>query len=165
MRRFEFLRKSFCYDERMPSTLDVRNFTRAHRIPAFSYDRIARTILPDWEISLVFIGERRAQKLNKQLRNKEYIPNVLSYEIGKNSGEILICPHIALRQAGSYGLSYRNYVAFLFIHGLLHLKGLSHGTTMERHERTFLKRFTGVDFTYGDEPQRAHGARKKFVLK
>ncbi len=140
----------------MTSSLDVRNFTRAHRIPAFSYDRIAKTVLPDWEISLVFVGERRAQNLNRQLRKKDYVPNVLSYETtgltgqGERSGEIIICPSVALRQAGSYDLSYRNFVAFLFIHGLLHLKGLRHGTTMERHERTFLKRFTGVDFSYDD---------------
>ncbi len=146
----------------MTSSLDIRNFTRAHRIPAFSYDRIARTILPDWEISLVFVGEQRAQKINKRLRGMDYMPNVLSYEtnahtskLGMQSGEIIICPSVALRQAGSYGLSYKNFIAFLFIHGLLHLKGLPHGTTMERYERTFLKRFTGVDFSYDDKPTRS----------
>ena len=85
-----------------------------------------------------------------QLRNKSYVPNVLSYESGKNSGEIIICLSVAKQQASSYDLSYRNFTAFLFIHGLLHLKGLPHGSTMEQHERTLLKRFTGATIEYED---------------
>ena len=117
------------------SVVDVRNFTR-RSAPGFPYQKIAQTVLPNWEISLVFAGAKRAQNLNIQLRNKSYIPNVLSYESGKNSGEIIICLPIAEKQCCSYGLSYPHFVVFLFIHGLLHLKGLPHGTTMERYEKT-----------------------------
>jgi rRNA maturation RNase YbeY len=130
------------------STVDIRNFTR-RKAPAFPYQDIASAVLPGWDISLVFAGERRAQTLNKVLRKKTYIPNVLSYESGKKSGEIIICLEIAKRQAQSYGVSYKDFVAFLFIHGLLHLKGVPHGTTMEAYESKFLKRFTGARIIYG----------------
>jgi rRNA maturation RNase YbeY len=135
---------------KIESSVDVRNFTR-RPAPVFPYKEIAQAVLPAWNISLVFAGETRARNLNSALRNKSYIPNVLSYESGKSSGEIIICLPVAKRQAHSYGVSYRQFVVFLFIHALLHLKGLPHGTTMERHERTFLKRFTGASVSYGDD--------------
>ena len=142
------------------SSVDIRNFTRRNA-PVFPYQKIAQAVLPCWDISLVFCGEVRAQKLNVALRKKTYIPNVLSYESGTRSGEIIICLPIAKKQAQSYGLSYAHFTVFLFIHGLLHLKGLPHGTTMERYERSFLKRFTGSipdydsdDLEYGSTTNR-----------
>jgi rRNA maturation RNase YbeY len=132
-------------------TVDTRNFTR-RSAPGFPYAKIAQAIAPGWDISLVFAGTARAKQLNQSLRKKSYVPNVLSYESGKKSGEIIICLDVAKKQALSYDLSYKDFVAFLFIHGLLHLLGKAHGTTMERHERTFLRRFTGANFSYGDAP-------------
>ena len=131
------------------TVVDVRNFTR-RSAPGFPYTKIANEILPHWEISLVFAGTTRAQNLNIALRNKSYIPNVLSYESGKQSGEIIICLEVAKKQAQLYGVSYPHFVVFLFIHGLLHLKGLPHGTTMERYECKALKRFTGASISYDD---------------
>ena len=138
------------------STVDLRNFTRRKPVPSFPYTEIAKAILPTWDISLVYAGEDRAQRLNKALRNKSYVPNVLSYASGERSGEIIICLPVAKKQAASYGLSYTHFTAFLFIHGLLHLKGLPHGTTMEQHERSFLKRFTGATISY-DSNELDHG--------
>jgi rRNA maturation RNase YbeY len=131
------------------ATVDIRNFTR-RAAPGFPYKKIAEAVAPGWDISLVFAGTKRAQHLNKVLRKKSYVPNVLSYESGKKSGEIIICLEVAKKQAPSYDLSYKDFVAFLFIHGLLHLIGRAHGTTMERHERLILKRFTGANITYDD---------------
>ena len=124
----------------MNGTLDVRNFTRS-RISSAVFEEARAHVLPDWDISLVFAGEIRAQKLNTALRKKDYIPNVLSYEAGAKSGEIIICPPIAKKQAPRYGLSPTHFMLFLFIHGLLHLKGYPHGATMERLERATLARF------------------------
>jgi rRNA maturation RNase YbeY len=139
------------------TTVDTRNFTR-RSAPGFPYKDIANVLAPGWEISLVYAGTTRAQSLNKVLRKKTYIPNVLSYVTGKKSGEIIICLEVAKKQAPSYDLSYKDFVAFLFIHGLLHLLGKPHGPTMERHERTFLKRFTGAHLSYDDESiPLAHG--------
>jgi probable rRNA maturation factor len=123
------------------TTLDIRNFTRRAPAPGVPFMKLAEALLPGWEISLVFAGEIRAQQLNVALRNKDYIPNVLSYVTGTRSGEIIICPAVAAREHASYGMPYADFMAYLFIHGLLHLKGHPHGATMERHERTYLARF------------------------
>src|SRR5689334_20084568 len=99
------------------STLDIRNMTR--RItPRFSYADAAKAALPGWDLSLAFVGPARAKLLNKVLRKKEYVPNVLSYQSGKKSGEIVICLDVAKRQAPSYDLSYAHYTGYLFIHAL-----------------------------------------------
>ena len=102
---------------------------------------MAKKILPGWEISLVFVGEKRALSLNKKLRGKKYIPNVLSYALGKKSGEIIICPREADRQAAAYSMSKRTFILYLFIHGVLHIKGWAHGAKMERCEQVLLATF------------------------
>lgn len=121
--------------------VSITDFTHS-KTPAHPYERVAHAVLPAWDISLVFCGRQRARSLNKRLRNKTYVPNVLSYAVGKNSGEIIICKDVLQTQSKQYELSVHAFVLFLFIHGLLHLKGHAHGTTMERYERTLLARFT-----------------------
>ena len=125
----------------MPTTLDIRNFTKSP-IPKFPYKDALQATLPGWEMSLAFAGKTRAQSMNIQLRGKDYVPNVLSYESGAKSGEIVICLEEAKKQAPDYDMTYTEFVGFLFIHGCLHLKGELHGATMERTERLLLKRFT-----------------------
>ncbi len=120
--------------------IDIRNLSRRRR-PALPFQKMARAVLPGWEISLVFLLPKQAQQLNKQLRKKTYVPNVLAYETGKKSGEITICLAEAKRQAPEFELSYSAFVGLLFIHALLHLKGRRHGPTMDREERRLLRRF------------------------
>jgi probable rRNA maturation factor len=113
------------------------------------FARIARELLPRWEISLAFVTPKVAKALNKQLRGKSYTPNVLSYVVGKNHGEVIICKAEAKKEAKEFGLSYADFLALLFIHALLHLKGGRHGTTMERREQALLKKFGSVSRLYG----------------
>ncbi len=123
------------------NTLHIRNFTR-QSVPGLLLTRVAHVMLPKWEVSLVFAGEVRAKKLNTLMRGKTYVPNVLSYKVGKEHGEIIICPKVAIREAASFGLSPKLFIVFLFIHGLLHLKGYRHGTTMEKCQWKLLTQFT-----------------------
>lgn len=95
-----------------------------------------------YAVSLVFIGEARAQKLNVAHRNKTYIPNILSFPYDDRTGEIFICPRVAAREAKQHGYkSVTKYITFLFIHGCLHLKGYDHSDTMDALERKWSKRF------------------------
>ncbi|MHB1163189.1 MAG: rRNA maturation RNase YbeY [Minisyncoccota bacterium] len=123
------------------SSIEIKNLTRRPS-PRFAYTTIIASVLPGWEISLVFVGPKKARELNEQLRGKSYTPNVLSYALGERSGEIFICLHEAARQAPSHDMNEREFILYLFIHGLLHLKGWAHGSTMERCERKLLTRFS-----------------------
>lgn len=125
----------------MASSVEITNLTR-RSVPRFAYTTVAAAVLPGWDVSLVFVGPKKAQELNQQLRKKSYTPNVLSYAPGQTSGEIFICLQEAERQAPSHAMEARVFVLYLFIHGLLHLKGWAHGSTMERCEQKLVKRFS-----------------------
>ena len=121
--------------------VEISNLTR-REAPRFAYSDVAKAVIPGWDVSLVFVGPKKAQELNIRLRGKTYTPNVLSYAIGEKSGEIFICLHEAAKQAPLHSMDAPTFVLYLFIHGLLHLKGLPHGTAMEAAEQKYLKRFS-----------------------
>ncbi len=94
-----------------------------------------------YELSLVFIGEKKSSNLNRIYRGKNKTANVLSFPLSKREGEIFICLEKAKREAPNFEESFTNFVGFLFIHGLLHLKGMQHGSRMEKREKILRKRF------------------------
>lgn len=104
------------------------------RIPS-SFKKIQKEILgPTYDLSVVFLAEKEMRRHMKHRYERiagKKTSNVLSFELSKTSGEILICPSAAK----PYTLAY------LFIHGCLHLKGRAHGDTMEREENRILKKF------------------------
>lgn len=120
---------------------NITNTTKT-RIPPVSFLEIKNSILGEkYELSLVFCGNRKSKELNKIYRNKDYTPNVLSFPLDKKSGEIFINPHVAKKEAPKFNKNYTNFVGFLFIHGCLHLKGMEHGSTMDKAEEKFCKEF------------------------
>jgi ssRNA-specific RNase YbeY (16S rRNA maturation enzyme) len=104
------------------------------RIPA-AFKKIQAEILgQSYDLSVVFLVEREmrlAMKYRYEKISGKKTSNVLSFPLSKTSGEILICPEAA----APYSLAY------LFIHGCLHLKGSKHSDTMEREENRILKKF------------------------
>jgi probable rRNA maturation factor len=110
--------------------------------PSFPYEKMKDEILgKKYQLSLSFIGKKRAASINTTTRQKTYSPNVLSFPLDTNVGEIFICPEAAYPEAAKFSLSREGYIAYLFIHGLLHLKGHDHGDTMDKLEQRYLKRF------------------------
>ena len=100
-----------------------------------------RVLGKNYELSLVFVGNSDSQKLNKKYRSKNKPTNVLSFPIEKNVGEIFICIPVAKKEAMNFERSLNNFIALLFIHGLLHLKGMKHGKIMDKAEEKFRKKF------------------------
>lgn len=123
------------------STVTITSTVKTYpkRIP---YDDIKRKILgAKYDLSLAFVGTKRAATLNTAYRQKTYSPNVLSFPLTEDTGEIIICPAVTQHEAKKFNLSPNGYIAFLFIHGCLHLKGHDHGDTMDKLERKYLKAF------------------------
>lgn len=121
-------------------TLSISSTVKEY--PEHPYQAIKDRILGRrYQLSLVFIGTKRAATLNQQYRKKSYSPNVLSFPLDEGTGEIFICPTVAKKQAAEHNLSPAGYVAFLFIHGCLHLKGHEHSDTMDTQERKHLTFF------------------------
>ena len=125
----------------MKRTVAITKTTHG-KLPRLPFEHIKNAVLgTSYELSLVFAGDRRMQRLNRVYRKKTYIPNTLSFSLGKKSGEIFINPNRVHIEAHRYGLSEHGYIAFLFIHGLFHLEGLKHGATMEKREKMLLQQF------------------------
>ncbi|MFT5180114.1 MAG: putative rRNA maturation factor [Candidatus Paceibacteria bacterium] len=123
--------------------LDIKNYTK--KKPGISvsvFTNITDAVLGEkYDASLVFVGDTRSQSLNKKYRNKSYIPNVLSFPLDKENGEIFINLKQAEKESKEHGVPYKKYVGLLFIHGCLHLKGLDHGKKMDGLEDKYLKKF------------------------
>jgi rRNA maturation RNase YbeY len=136
-----FFRCGACYT----TVVCMKNFSISATVrtyPKLPYLKIKETVLgKTYSLSLVFIGEKRAEMLNKKHRGKTYIPNVLSFPLTNTNGEIYITPSCAPHEAAKYDLSPTGYVGYLFIHGLLHLKGHGHGDTMSRAEKRLLSKY------------------------
>lgn len=97
-------------------------------------DKIKAAVLGQkYELSLVFCGNALSKKLNRIYRNKDKPTNVLAFPLSKTSGEIFI-NHESLHAFSELEL---------FVHALLHLKGMRHGAKMESRERQLLKLFNG----------------------
>lgn len=110
--------------------------------PKLPYEVIKNDILgKSYELSLAFVGGTRAQKLNLAHRNKSYVPNVLSFPLDAKTGEVYITPTVAHKEAHKYAMSKDGYIGYLFIHALLHLKGLDHGDTMDKAEKKYCSKY------------------------
>jgi rRNA maturation RNase YbeY len=125
----------------MAASLSITNTTKG-KLPRLPFQVIKNKILgSDYILSLVFIGNTRSRSLNKAYRKKNKPANVLSFPLGKNEGEIFIDLAHARKEAKNFDDTYPHFVGFLFIHGLLHLKGYAHSSKMEHEEKRFRKMF------------------------
>ncbi len=109
----------------------------------FSFiEKLRKEILKEkYSLSVNFISPKEAKVLNEKYRNKDYTPNILSFPLSKNEGEIFICLSVAKKEAKEFSLSYQDFLKLLLVHGTLHLKGLDHGDKMDRQEKEIFKKF------------------------
>jgi len=94
-----------------------------------------------YELSLACVSPAESKRLNRVYRKKNRSTNVLSFSLSKNHGEIIFDLKQAGHDAPSFNVSFRSFIGRLFIHACLHLKGMEHGSTMERTERNYCARF------------------------
>ena len=86
--------------------------------------------------SIVFVDNEKIQYLNKVYRNIDKVTDVISFAFEDNAkvvynnirflGEIYICIPKMISQANEYAHSEVRELAFLTVHGLLHLLGYDH---------------------------------------
>lgn len=94
-----------------------------------------------YELSVVFVASSQMRRLNGKYRRKDESTDILSFPISKYEGEILIAPSVARREARKFGRPFENFILFLLVHGLLHLKGHKHGKKMESVEQVWREKF------------------------
>ncbi|HQL00248.1 MAG TPA: rRNA maturation RNase YbeY [Smithellaceae bacterium] len=93
----------------------------------------------DKEISITFVDNAQIQVINRDYLGKDRPTNVISFSLQEGDfggvnptvlGDIIISAETALADAEKGRLTLDEELAFLIIHGLLHLLGYNHeGTT------------------------------------
>ena len=93
----------------------------------------------EYEISLLITDDETIRKYNKEYRNKDRATDVLSFPMEDDIilGDVAISFETAKRQSEEAEINIDREVAFLFIHGLLHLLGYDHETSQEDEEEMF----------------------------
>lgn len=116
-------------------SLTITNTTKG-KLPRLPFAKMTKAVLgEEYDCSLVIVGPKKSRELNLAYREKDNSTNILSFPLSESEGEIFLDLAKARTEAPLFERSYTNFVGFLFIHGLLHLKGLDHGTKMENAEK------------------------------
>ena len=125
-------------------------------------DRLARAILSDVgeasaELGILFVGDQRMRGLNRRYRGKDRTTDVLAFAMREAFpphalrltpdmlGDVVISVPTAWRQAKEAGRSLNEELAWLLVHGILHLCGYDHERSekearrMHRRERMILR--------------------------
>ncbi len=95
-----------------------------------------------YDLSVSFISPSAQKKINITYRSKDSTTNILSFPLTETSGEITFDLAKVKKDSPDFDMSYSQFLKFLFIHGLLHLKGFEHSSTMEKEEKKFMKKFS-----------------------
>jgi len=139
-------------------TITVQRASRAVHIPPdgrlrrWAQAALARAA----EVTIRYVAEREARRLNREYRGRDYPTNVLTfvYEARPLAGDVVICAPVVAREARAQGKEVAAHHAHLLVHGLLHLQGYDHehsqaqARRMESRERAILGRL-GFPDPYG----------------
>lgn len=98
--------------------------------------RVFEGLDQDKEFSIIFVDDTKIQEINRDYRKIDRVTDVISFALCDDPsyvptdelGDIFIDVEQALRQASLYGHTPEREVAFLAVHGYLHLCGYDHMT-------------------------------------
>lgn len=101
----------------------------------------------DLGLEVTFVRDREIQKINKELRGKDRPTDVVSMSYIEDraympavkgevypAGEIFLSVDTIARQAKEQGLLYEQEMAYMLVHGLLHVLAYDHETDREERE-------------------------------
>jgi probable rRNA maturation factor len=117
--------------------------TTKSKLPRLPFVSIKEAVLgPRYELGLRFLPKTKQQELNRIYRGFDKTTNVLSFPVSKISGDITFDLQKVKKDAPLFDMTYPQFLKYLFIHGLLHLKGFEHSSTMEKEEKKFMRMFS-----------------------
>ena len=94
---------------------------------------LARWIRPalerDAEITLRFVGAAEGRRLNRDYRGRDYATDVLTFDYADAPAihaDIVLCVPVIRREAREQNKKYRDHLAHLVVHGVLHAHGYDH---------------------------------------
>lgn len=121
----------------MDSNFKINNKTK-ETLPVFDFESVKNEILgKEYILTLHIVPSEEIKDLNKRYRNIDEATDILSFPLNKKEGEIFINLEESKKEAPKFGRELDNFIVFLFIHGLVHLKGFDHGSKMESEEQKY----------------------------
>ncbi len=91
----------------------------------------------DAELSALVVGLVPGKKLNCQYRKKNYATDVLSFEGDFHWGDLILCDEVIARHALERGIPFREELAYVVLHGILHLAGFDHEISQKEEKIMF----------------------------
>ena len=95
-------------------------------------------------ISVTFLGRESMRRLNAAHKGEDRATDVLSFPLtgpdGQVVGDVYICPWVARREAEAHGISLREELVRLVVHGTLHALGHDHPEGTERTRSAMWRR-------------------------
>ncbi len=79
-------------------------------------------------LSIAFVGQGRMREINKKYRGKNRATDVFSFP-NDGLGEIVICLREVRKNSKRFALPFKQELAQVLIHGILHLLGYDHEKT------------------------------------
>ena len=115
----------------MALTLSIQGQSQFDGLPARNtcIRWIQAALERDAELTLRFVGTAEGRKLNREFRGKDYATNVLTFDYRHApvvAADIVLCVPIIKREAREQGKPFRDHLAHLVVHGVLHAQGLVH---------------------------------------
>lgn len=111
-------------------------------LPEVPYLQMKEKILgKKYELTVIFCTPKESQERNATYRDKDYATNILSFPLAPNEGEVYISLSTVRKDAKKFNMSYLQFLHLLLAHGMLHLKGYDHGSTMESLEQKYCNQF------------------------
>ncbi len=129
---------------------------------------------PDHELSLLIVDDPQIETINREYRRHEGPTNVISFAMQEGEfsqvsplllGDVVISADTAEKEAKVAGISFRQRLIELLIHGTLHLAGFTHehdsarAEIMEEKSRSLLEQIrltvprSGIHYLW--EPENA----------
>ena len=114
------------------------NFFNQTDLKVKEYQKLINSIFKPFgtkkEFNIIFVDKEEIQRLNREFRKIDKVTDVISFALCDDEdivmthelGDIFICLDRAFEQASDYGHSITREVAFLAVHGYLHLCGFDH---------------------------------------
>ncbi len=111
-----------------------------------------------FEGAVRFVGDEEGRELNRSYRKKDYATNVLTFDYSHApvaQADIVIATAVIEREAREQAKSFREHLAHMLIHSVLHAQGWDHLTDEEAEamEKEETKILTGLGFAdpYSDQ--------------
>ena len=95
-------------------------------------------------ISITFLGPQAMRQLNAEHKGQDRPTDVLAFPlsdpIGHTIGDVYVCPAVAREEAKAHGVSLREELIRLIVHGTLHVLGRDHPEGTGRTRSAMWKR-------------------------